>query len=196
MDSDAADAYGGLGHCYFSMRTGLANWIVGLFYRFCNDRYYDLLRLQWAAVWDVIAVAKQQLQRMVSGLQFQFGGGLCLAKMQVVGICRNGCAKCRQWGIDQQMMMAGAFILSAGRSQSVTPDTEFDRYGGADGGAVHGAYDKHLRLCCFILDGLSVHALTAGLQQGGGEKDSCQGNIIAMLHYGYPIDQEAGCYPL
>jgi hypothetical protein len=65
-------------------------------------------------MWDVIFVAKEKLERMLSEGKCDLRLGLSRTKMQVIKITGNGFVQWRQWGVHYEVMVAGIGLLDTG----------------------------------------------------------------------------------
>src|SRR5690348_3210637 len=84
--------------------------------RFHSDG--DLIGIERRLVWNVVRVAKQQLQGMLTRWQFDASFGLAAAKMQVVFVVGNFTVECRQLSIDEHVMVTGVGLVDPGRRHS------------------------------------------------------------------------------
>ena len=64
---------------------------------------------------DVIFVAEEKLERMLTEWQRDLRLGLSRAKMQMIKIIWNGLIERREWGVHHQMMVAGIGFFDPGR---------------------------------------------------------------------------------
>ena len=75
---------------------------------------------------DVILVSQQQLQCVLAGRQRDLGFGLAGAVMQMIEVARYRPIERRQFGVDQQVMVAGMLAWRACRRHFHVPQPELD----------------------------------------------------------------------
>ena len=66
-----------------------------------RDHYFDLFRVNWWFMRNVIFVTKQQLQRVHPERQSNLGFSLARPEVEVIGVARNRLIEWRQRRIDQ-----------------------------------------------------------------------------------------------
>ena len=75
---------------------------------------------------DVIFVAEEKLERMLSERKRNLRLGLSRAKMQVIEIIWNGLIKRRQWDVHHQVMVAGIGFFDTGRRHPHVDEAKTD----------------------------------------------------------------------
>src|SRR5271169_6746383 len=100
----------------------MMNWTAAGFIR----DHGDLFRKQRRIMRQMARVAEQQLQRVPTRRECDLGFGLSCSKMQMVEVRRDRLSKWRQCGVNDQMMMAGAGLIHAGRRDSHPDQSETD----------------------------------------------------------------------
>src|SRR6516225_3408115 len=78
-------------------------------------RHPNRLGIDGGLMCHMIFVTEEKLERMLSEWKRDLCLGLTCAKMQVIEIIRNGPIQRREWGVHDQMMMAGIGFFNAGR---------------------------------------------------------------------------------
>src|SRR5258705_513678 len=93
-------------------------------------RHPNRLGIDGRLMGDVIFVAEEKLERMLSEWKVDLCLVLAGAKMQVCEVARNWLIQRRQLGIDQQMVMSGILPIGARRCHSHTAKPNMnDRFG-------------------------------------------------------------------
>ncbi len=91
----------------------------------------------------MVAITQNQLQRVRSGLKFQDGLGLPLAKMDLLRIFRDRLGQFRQLRIDQQVMVTRIFKAVTRWGNGHSADSELDFYRGCYRVTIRWADDKN-----------------------------------------------------
>jgi len=71
-----------------------------------DDTNLDAWRKYRRRVWNVILVSKKQLKRMIPSFQRYRGLSLTTAEVEMIEVVRDRPVERRQFGVDQQMVMA------------------------------------------------------------------------------------------
>ena len=82
------------------------------------------------------AVSELEAERVLSGLEFEGGGSLALAVVQVLFVCRNDLANWSEIGVDEDMEVSGALVDFARRFDGESGRRHNDFEGRGDGCAV------------------------------------------------------------
>src|SRR3990167_986424 len=123
------------------LRTSWVACMVGLLNRRTETSLHrdrDALAHDHRMVRDVVLVAQHQLQGVLTGLEFERGFGLAGAEMPELLVGRQRCIGIPFAHIHQQVVVARAHLLDAGRCHAHAAQAEHHLHRTAHGHAVEG----------------------------------------------------------
>lgn len=94
---------------------------------------------------NVQVIGKQELQRMLAGVELKLRFGAAIPEVYVLGIRRNRRVQWRQAGVDQHVVMTAVLRLCTRRYDFHLLDTEFDTNRARDNIAVLRRNEVHAR---------------------------------------------------